>query len=163
MVASVPKTVREPARFGLVLGPFVSAAEADRIERMLISSGHDTARAPQSGAPDVYAVLIDRVANVQDARTIIATLREQAIAEASIVSTEPVVVRVGDARPLRGAVALAERVRKAGYRVRVAAQRAERAAYVIRHGRFATRDEAEARIRELARLGVPSAQVVQVQ
>ena len=61
------------------------------------------------------------------------------------------------------AVALAERVRKAGYHVRLAAQRGERAAYVIRHGRFATRDEAEARIRELARLGVSSAQVVQVQ
>jgi hypothetical protein len=163
MIASVPKTVREPVRFALVLGPFVSAAEADRIEQMLIASGHDTARAAQPGAPDVYAVLIERVASAQDARTIIATLREQAISDASIVSTDPVVVRVGDARPLRGAVALAERVRKAGYRVRVAVQRGERAAYVIRHGRFATRDDAEARIRELARLGVPSAQVVQVQ
>ena len=133
------------------------------MERMLLSSGYESARVPETGAPNVYAVLIERVPSVQEARTIITTLREQAIAEASIVSTDPVVVRVGDARALRGAVALAERVRKAGYRVRLVAQRGERAAYVIRHGRFATRDEAEARIRELARLGVPSAQVVQVQ
>ena len=163
MIAAVPNTAREPARFRLVLGPFASAAEADRMERMLLSSGYESARVPETGTPNVYAVLIERVPSVQEARTIITTLREQAIAEASIVSTDPVVVRVGDARALRGAVALAERVRKAGYRVRLVAQRGERAAYVIRHGRFATRDEAEARIRELARLGVPSAQVVQVQ
>jgi polysaccharide biosynthesis transport protein len=163
VIAAVPNTAREPARFRLVLGPFASAAEADRMERMLLSSGYESARVPETGAPNVYAVLIERVPSAQDARTIITTLREQAIADASIVSTDPVVVRVGDARALRGAVALAERVRKAGYRVRLVAQRGERAAYVIRHGRFATRDEAEARIRELARLGVPSAQVVQVQ
>jgi cell division septation protein DedD len=94
---------------------------------------------------------------------IIAALREHGIGEASIASTDPVAVRVGDARPLRGAVELAERLRKAGYRVRVAAQSpTERAGYVIRHGSFATRDEAEARHRELARLSVPSAQVVPV-
>jgi hypothetical protein len=46
--------------------------------------------------------------------------------------------------------------------VRVAAQPSEGVAYVIRHGSFATRDEAEARHRELARLSVPSAQVVSV-
>jgi hypothetical protein len=73
-----------------------------------------------------------------------------------------VAVRVGEPRPLRGAVELADRLRKAGYRVRVAAQAGEGVAYVIRHGSFATRDEAEARHRELARLSVPSAQVVSV-
>jgi len=79
-----------------------------------------------------------------------------------MTSTDPVVVRIGEPRPLRGAVELADRLRKAGYRVRVAAQPGERVAYVIRHGSFATRDEAEARHRELARLSVPSAQVVSV-
>jgi hypothetical protein len=82
--------------------------------------------------------------------------------EATIASTDPLAVRVGELRPLRGAVELAERVRKAGYQVRVAAQRHDRGAYVVRHGRFATREQAEARGRELARLRVPAAQVVEV-
>ena len=111
----------------------------------------------------MYAVLIERIPTVNEARALIGVLREQAIGEAAVVSTEPVVVRVGDAYPLRGAVALAERVRKAGYRVRVAAQPSDKGgAYVVRHGNFATREEAEARSRELARLSVPAAQVVPV-
>jgi hypothetical protein len=46
--------------------------------------------------------------------------------------------------------------------VRVAAQPGVRGAFMIRHGTFATRDEAETRSRELDRLSVPPAQVVQV-
>jgi polysaccharide biosynthesis transport protein len=153
---------REATRFALMFGPFASTAEAEKLERTLIKAGHDTVRTRQAASPAVYAVLIERVPTPNDARAIIAALREQGIGEASIASTDPVAVRVGDPRPLRGAVELAERLRKAGYRVRVAAQPSERVAYVIRHGSFATRDEAEARHRELARLSVPSAQVVPV-
>jgi len=112
--------------------------------------------------PTVYAVLIERIPTEHDARTLIGALREQGLGEARIASADPLVVRVGEPRPLRSAVELAERVRKAGHQVRVAAQRQDRGAYTIRHGRFATRDEAEARSRELARLRLPAAQVVEV-
>jgi cell division protein FtsN len=153
---------RDTTRFAVMFGPFSSAVEAQRVERTLIKAGHDALRARQEAGPTMYAVLIERISTAQDARTIMSVLREQAIGEAAIVSTEPVIVRVGDVHPLRGAVALAERVRKAGYRVRVAAQSGGKATYVIRHGSFATREEAEARSRELARLSVPAAQVVPV-
>ena len=46
--------------------------------------------------------------------------------------------------------------------MRVAAQPTDQVAFLIRHGSFATREEAEARSRELARLSVPAAQVVPV-
>jgi len=154
--------VKERSRFALVFGPFASSADAEKLERILIKAGHDTRRTRQDAGPTLYAVLIERVPTPDDARTIIGLLREQAIGEATIVATDPLVVRVGELRPLRGAVALAERVRKAGYRVRVAAQSTDKIEYVIRHGRFASREEAEARRRELARLSVPAAQVVPV-
>jgi hypothetical protein len=64
--------------------------------------------------------------------------------------------------PLRGAVELAERVRAAGYQVRVAAQAGEAVTFVIRHGNFPSHEEAEAKARELSRLSLPGAQVVQV-
>jgi hypothetical protein len=150
-----------PPRFALVYGP-LTAAEAEQIERVLIRAGHDTVRRRQEAAPTVYAVLIERVPTEHDARAVIAALREQGIGEARIVAGDPLVLRVGELRPLRGAVELAERVRRAGYHVRVAAQRGDGRAYVVRHGTFATRDAAEARGRELARLRVPAAQVVQV-
>jgi uncharacterized protein involved in exopolysaccharide biosynthesis/Mrp family chromosome partitioning ATPase len=152
----------EAARFGLVFGPFASIAEAEKVERMLMKAGLQTVRTRQAGAPALYAVLIERVATPNDARALITALRDQGLGEATMTSTEPVVVQVAEPRPLRGAVELAERLRKAGHRVRVAAQSTDRGTYVIRHGSFATRDEAEARNRELARLSVPSAQVVQV-
>ena len=152
-----------PARFVLVYGPFASAAEAEKLERTLIRAGHATVRRRQDAVPAVYAVLIERIPTAHDARRLISVLREQGMGEAHIASTDPVAVRVGELRPLRGAVELAERVRQAGHRVRVAAQRSEGGgAYIVRHGRFATRGEAEARSRELARLRVPAAQVVQV-
>jgi cell division protein FtsN len=153
---------QDARRFGLMFGPFASTAEAEKVERTLIKAGHDSLRTRQAPGPALYAVLIERVPTAQDARAIISALREQGLGEASITSTDPVVVRVAEPRPLRGAVELADRLRKAGYRVRVAAQPGERVGYVIRHGSFATRDEAEARNRELARLNVPSAQVVPV-
>jgi hypothetical protein len=160
--ARAAEPVKERSRFALMFGPFASSADAEKLERTLIKAGHDTLRTRQGAGPTVYAVLIERVPTRDDARTIIGLLREQAIGEATIVSTDPVVVRVGELHPLRGAVALAARVRKAGYRVRVAAQSTDKTEYVIRHGSFASREEAEARRRELARLSVPAAQVVPV-
>jgi polysaccharide biosynthesis transport protein len=161
--AAKPSTeTKAPPRFAVVFGPFTSPADAEKLERTMIRAGHQTVRTRQDAAPTVYAVLIERVPTAHDARTLINVLREQGMGEAIVASTDPLVVRVGELRPLRGAVQLAERVRKAGYQVRVAAQPNDRVAYIIRHGSFATRDEAEARSRDLARLSVPAAQVVQV-
>ena len=64
--------------------------------------------------------------------------------------------------PLRGAVELAERVRAAGYQVRVAAQPGGASTLIVRHGAFASREEAEAKRRELGQLDLPPHQVVQV-
>jgi cell division septation protein DedD len=151
------------ARFAVVFGPFASATDAEKVEHTLIRAGHAIVRTRRDPGPTVYAVLIERVPTAHEARMLVNVLREQGIGEAVIASTDPLAVRVGELRPLRGAVQLAERVRKAGHRVRVAAQQpSDGIAYVIRHGSFATRDEAETRRRELARLKVPAAQVVQV-
>jgi cell division septation protein DedD len=157
-----PPATKEGTRFAVVFGPFASAADAERVERALIRAGHQTVRTRQDPGPTTFVVLIERVPTAHDARTIVNVLREQGIGEATIAATDPLVVRVGPPRPLRGAVELAERVRAAGYRVRVAAQPNDRVAYIIRHGSFATRDEAEVRSRELSRLSVPAARVVQV-
>jgi cell division septation protein DedD len=70
-------------------------------------------------------------------------------------------VRVGEPLPLRRAVELAERLRAGGHQVRVAAQPGEGTSFTVRHGRFASKSEAEARAEELGKLGV-TAQVVQV-
>jgi hypothetical protein len=149
------------AHFALVYGPLTSA-EAEQLERTLIRAGHDSLRRRPDPGPTVYAVLIERIPTEHDARALIRALRAQGLGEARIASADPLVVRVGEPRPLRGAVELAERVREAGHQVRVAAERQDRGAYTIRHGRFATRDEAEARSRELAGLRLPAAQVVEV-
>ena len=162
VIAETPPPAKDSARFAVMFGPFSSAADAEKLERTLIRAGHPTVRTRQDPGPTAYAVLIERVPTAHDARTIINVLRGQAMGEAVIASTDPLVVRVGELRPLRGAVQLAERVRQAGYQVRVAAQPSAAVAYIVRHGRFATHDEAEARSRELARLAVPAAQVVQV-
>jgi hypothetical protein len=161
-MAAAPPTDAADARFALVFGPFATLAEAERVERTLIKAGHQTLRARAEPPPTLYAVLIERAASASAARGIVDVLRDQGIGDAVVVSSEPPVVRVGEPKPLRGAVQLAERVRQAGYRVRVAAQPAPNAQFTVRHGSFATRDEAEAKGRELARLSVPAAQVVQV-
>jgi len=70
-------------------------------------------------------------------------------------------VRVALALPLRSAVQLAERLRSAGYHVRIAAEAAKAGQITLRHGNFASRDEAESISRQVSHLGVPN-EVVQV-
>jgi hypothetical protein len=154
--------VARAPRFAIEFGPFVSAADAERVERRLIEAGYATVRSRARSGASAYAVLIERVPTVQEAKTIAATLRERGLGEAVVVSTDPVVLRVGAPLALRGAVELAERVRTAGHTVRVAAQPGEAPAFIVRHGAFASRDEAEARHREIGQLELPAHQVVQV-
>ena len=70
-------------------------------------------------------------------------------------------VRVGEATPLRTAVQLAEKLRASGYDARVVAEAARAGEVSLRHGNFASRAEAEAASREIARLGVPN-EVIQI-
>ena len=70
-------------------------------------------------------------------------------------------IRVAQDLPLRSAVNLAERLRAAGYGVRILAEAAKAAQITLRHGNFASLDEAESVRLEISRLGVPT-EVVQV-
>jgi succinoglycan biosynthesis transport protein ExoP len=151
-----------PARFAIEFGPFVSAVDAEIVERRLTEAGYSTVRSRQKSGTTAYAVLIERVPTAHEARRVAATLREQGIGDAVVVSADPVVLRVGTPLPLRGAVELAERLRAAGHQVRIAAQPGEASALIVRHGAFASREEAEVKRRELGQLDLPANQVVQV-
>ena len=127
-----------------------------------MEAGYPTVRSRRPTGSAVYAVLIERVPTAHEGKTVATALREQGLGEAVIVSTDPLVLRVGGPLPLRGAVELAERVRAAGHQVRVAAQPGQASAFVIRHGSFTSRDDAEAKRRELGQLDLPAHQVVPV-
>jgi polysaccharide biosynthesis transport protein len=159
---ATPATPTPSARFTIEFGPFFSAAETERLERRLLEAGYSTVRSRRPTGSAVYAVLIERVPTAHEGKTVATALREQGLGEAVIVSTDPLVLRVGGPLPLRGAVELAERVRAAGHQVRVAAQPGQASAFVIRHGSFTSRDDAEAKRRELGQLDLPAHQVVPV-
>jgi len=140
------------------VGTVLSAAEAERL-----SGGHGgrypTVRSRRPTGSAVYAVLIERVPTAARARWS-RRAAQQGLGEAVVASTDPLVLRVGRPLPLRGAVELAERVRAAA--TRCAWPRSPQAsAFVIRHGSFTSRDDAEAKRRSSgARL--PAHQVVPV-
>ena len=144
-------------RFAVEFGPFPTAGEAEGVERQLIQAGHQTVRFRQQTGGALYGVLIERVPTARDAQQLVTALREQGFPEGMILGGgEPLTVRVGDPLPLHGAVQLAERVRGRGHPVRVAAQAGEAVTFVIRHGNFASRSEAEEKAEELSRLGLPN-------
>jgi len=156
--ASSPAKTTPPAeRFAVEFGPFPTAGEAEGVERQLIQAGQQTVRFRQQTGGALYAVMIERVPTARDAQQIVTTLREQGFPEGMILGGgEPLTVRVGDPLPLHGAVQLAERVRGRGHQVRVAAQAGEAVTFVIRHGNFAARAEAEEKAEELSRMGLPN-------
>jgi cell division septation protein DedD len=159
--AGVSRAATAP-RFAIEFGPFVTASDAERVERRLTEAGYSTVRTRQLSGAAVYAVLIERLPTTQEAKIIAVALREHGVHEAVIVSTDPVILRVGALLPLRGAVELAKRVRAAGHQVRLAAQPGEASALIVRHGAFTSRTAAEARRRELGQLDLPAHQIVQV-
>ena len=150
------------ARFAVEMGPFVMPAEAERVERQLNQAGYQTARFRQQTDAAVYAVLVERIPTAREAQTLVASLRDEGFDNVAVLNeNEPLTIRVGTLLPLRGAVQVAERLRAAGHQVRVSAQPGEAVTFVIRHGNFATTEEAEAKSQELGRLGLAS-QVVRV-
>jgi hypothetical protein len=147
-----PPPAEGSTRFAVEFGPFPTAGEAERVERQLSQAGHQTVRFRQQTGAALYAVLIERVA---DPETLIGALREQGFSDAAVVrpGAGPS-VRVGEPMVLRGAVQLAERLRAQGHQVRIAAQPGEAITFVIRHGNFASREEAEQRSGDLSRMGL---------
>jgi len=166
MTAPPPASATAPgapaaARFAVEMGPFLSTADAERVERQLTQAGLPTARFRQQSGAGLYGVLIERLPPGRDVQGLAASLREQGFAEAAVERQDPPAVRLGAPLPLRGAVDLAERARGLGHPVRVAAEPGEAVAYTIRHGQFASRREAETKAEELGRFGL-SPQVIQV-
>jgi uncharacterized protein involved in exopolysaccharide biosynthesis/Mrp family chromosome partitioning ATPase len=150
------------ARYAIEFGPFMTAPEAERVERQLSEAGYPTVRFRQQTGAALYAVLIEKIPAARDAQALVGSLRQQGFAEAFVVGErEPLSVQVGLPLPLRGAVQTAERLRASGHRVRVAVQPGEAVVYALRHGTFATSGEAEAKGQELMRLGLGN-QVVRV-
>jgi hypothetical protein len=171
--ATPPKPAAQPApqpssnlpagaRFAVEFGPFMTAPEAERVERQLSEAGYPTVRFRQQTGASLYAVLIEKLPSARDAQALVGALRQQGFAEAFVVGErEPLSVQVGLPLPLRGAVQAAERLRASGHQVRVAAQPGEAVMFALRHGNFATLGEAEAKGQELMRLGLGN-QVVRV-
>jgi len=164
-----PKPAAQPsgapaagARYAIEFGPFMTAPEAERVERQLSEAGYPTVRFRQQTGAALYAVLIEKIPSARDAQALVAALRQQGFADAFVVGErEPLSVQVGLPLPLRGAVQTAERLRASGHQVRVAAQPGEAVMFALRHGNFATSGEAEAKGQELMRLGLGN-QVVRV-
>jgi uncharacterized protein involved in exopolysaccharide biosynthesis/Mrp family chromosome partitioning ATPase len=160
--AAPPLTARSPAaapaeRFAIEFGPFVTAAEAERAERTVNQAGHQTVRFRQPSAGTVYAVFIEQLPSTQEAQATVATLRQQGFPEPMVLADGPAFrIRVGEPLALRGSVQLAERLRAHGHQVRVAAQPGEAVTFVIRHGNFASRQQADDTSVQLERLGLPN-------
>jgi hypothetical protein len=153
-VTEVPAVAQGP-RFAVEFGPFLTGVEAEKTERSLNRAGHQTVRFRQQTGAALYAVLIERVPGPREAQAVVAALREGGFPDGDVNGNgDALTVRVGEPMLLRAAVQLAESLRAKGHQVRVAAQSGEAQTFVIRHGNFASREEAEARGAELGRLGL---------
>jgi cell division protein FtsN len=130
-------------RYALDLGTFAIDEDAERAEAQLNQAGFSTVRFRPQAPARLYTVSVLPAGEVGPAETPAGS------------------IRVAQDLPLRSAVKLAERLRAAGYGVRILAEAAKAARITLRHGNFASLDEAESVRRELSRLGVPT-DVVQV-
>jgi cell division septation protein DedD len=151
----MPQSGAPATRFAVEFGPFTTAPEAERLERQLNQAGYQTVRFRQQTGAEVFAVLIDRLPSQREAELVAAALREQGFRDAVVLDGEPgPSVRIGEPLVLRGAVQLGERLRARGHQVRIATQRGDAVTFVIRHGNFISRQEAETKSQELERLGL---------
>jgi len=154
--------VASEPRYALEFGPFSTAEDAERIERQLNSAGFPTVRFRQQGGGSLYGVFIERLPSLSEAQATIDRLKAGGFAQAVVIgSGESLSIRVGEPAPLRTAVQVAEKLRAAGHKVRVAVQPGEALNLTIRHGNFPSEEEASTRSQELARKGV-SNRVVRV-
>ena len=58
------------------VGPFVTTADAERVERQLTQAGYQTARFRQQNGAGLYAVLLERIPTSREAQSLVTALRE---------------------------------------------------------------------------------------
>jgi hypothetical protein len=151
-----------PVRYALALGTFPLSEDAERVEAKLNQAGFSTVRFRQQTLAKLFAVQVSSLKDPEEGQAIVERLqREGHPPSVLLVGRTGVTVRVGPPAPLRTAVQLAEKLRAAGYDARVATEPTRAGQVSLRHGNFASRAEAEAASREVARLGVPN-EVIQV-
>jgi len=150
------------ARYALEFGPFSTTEDAERVERQLNSAGFPTVRFRQQAGANLYGVFLERLSPLPEAQATLDRLKSEGFPQGVLIgSGENLSIRVGEPVPLRTAVQVAEKLRGAGHQVRVAVQPGEALSLMIRHGNFASEEEARPRSQELARQGV-SNRVVRV-
>jgi len=151
-----------PVRYALALGTFAVAEDAERVEAKLNQAGFSTVRFRQQAAAKQFAVFVSSIKDPEDGQAAVERLQKDGFAQSTLViGRSGVTVRVGPPTALRTAVQLAEKLRAAGYDARVATEPTRAGQVSLRHGNFASRAEAEAASREIAKLGVPN-EVIQV-
>ena len=163
--AAAPGKPALPAdvRYALEFGPFVTAEEAERVERQLNTAGFPTVRFRQQGGGNLYGVFLERVPGRREAEAIQERLKAEGYSQTALVgSGDNLSIRVGELTPLRTAVQVAEKLRASGHQVRVAVQPGEALNLAIRHGNFASEEEAGARRRDLSQKGLSGHRVVRV-
>ncbi len=150
-------------RYALALGTFSVPEDAERVEAWLNEAGFSTVRFRQPTAMRLFGVFIQSLGSVNEGQAMVERLRREGFPQAVVLaSSVGVSVRVGQPVPLRTAVQVAERLRTAGHDSRVLMETTRAGQITLRHGNFASRGEAEAVSRDIARLGVPN-EVVRVQ
>ena len=157
-----PAVPAPPLRYALALGTFSLSEDAERVEAKLNQAGFSTVRFRQQTPANLFAVVVSSLKDPEEGQATVERLQKDGHPPGVLlVGRTGVTVRVGPPAPLRTAVQLAEKLRAGGYDARVATETTRAGQVNLRHGHFASRAEAEAASREVARLGVPN-EVIQV-
>ena len=157
-----PAPAPPPVRYALALGTFAVADDAERVETKLNQAGFSTVRFRQQASAKLFSVHVGSLKDADEGQATVERLQREGYGPVAVLTGRSgPTVRVGDAMPLRTAVQLAEKLRAAGLDARVVAEATHAGQVSLRHGNFASRDEAEAASREIARLGVPN-EVIQI-
>ena len=160
--AAPAPTAPPPARYALALGTFAVSEDAEQVEAKLNQAGFSTVRFRQQAPTKLFSVHVAALKDPEEGQATVERLQKEGYPPSVLlVGRNGVTVRVGEPTPLRTAVQLAEKLRGAGYDARVSTESARAGQVSLRHGNFASRPEADAASREIARFGVPN-EVIQV-
>jgi hypothetical protein len=149
-------------RFTIELGMLFTDADAERVERQLNEAGYQTVRFRQDphGA-SAYTVVVEHARDSRETDTILSALRDAGLVGTVHRGAGGFSVHADAALARRSAEVVARRLRAGGYGARVVAEPGTAATFVLRHGSYSTRRDAEQTSRALERLGLPN-QVVQL-
>jgi cell division septation protein DedD len=151
-----------PIRYALALGTFAVPDDAERVEAKLNQAGFSTVRFRQQASAKQFSVHVGPLKDPEEGPATVERLHKEGYdSTVLLIGRGGATVRVGEATPLRTAVQVAEKLRAAGYDARVVTDPTRAGEVSLRHGNFASRGEAEAASREIARLGVPN-EVIQI-